>query len=132
MPDDDKKRAAHRALVDRVLSGEGRASAEQRARAFSNDGLSPPLHALSLAVAQKCNLGCTYCYASQGSFGGPAKISLCYGNIQQRIAISGSVDQQRFTRGQRLGKLVLLEQRTNPGCVGSVDRCGRLRERGIH
>jgi uncharacterized protein len=33
----------------------------------------PPLHALSLAVAQKCNLGCTYCYASQGEFGGPAK-----------------------------------------------------------
>jgi uncharacterized protein len=34
---------------------------------------SPPLHALSLAVAQKCNLGCTYCYASQGEFGGAAK-----------------------------------------------------------
>jgi uncharacterized protein len=34
---------------------------------------SPALHALSLAVAQKCNLGCTYCYASQGDFGGPAK-----------------------------------------------------------
>src|SRR5713226_4063806 len=34
---------------------------------------SPPLHALSLAVAQKCNLGCTYCYASQGDFGGAAK-----------------------------------------------------------
>jgi len=36
--------------------------------------LSPqPIHALSLAVAQKCNLGCTYCYAEQGSFGGAAK-----------------------------------------------------------
>jgi uncharacterized protein len=34
---------------------------------------SPAIHALSLAVAQKCNLGCTYCYASQGEFGGPAK-----------------------------------------------------------
>jgi uncharacterized protein len=34
---------------------------------------SPPIHALSLAVAQKCNLGCTYCYARQGDFGGPAK-----------------------------------------------------------
>ena len=51
MPDDDKKQAAHRALVDRVLSGEGRASAEQRARAFSNDGLSPPLDALIGKVA---------------------------------------------------------------------------------
>src|SRR5580700_3516130 len=33
----------------------------------------PPIHALSLAVAQKCNLGCTYCYAQQGEFGGVAK-----------------------------------------------------------
>jgi hypothetical protein len=32
--------------VDRVLNGPGRASAEQRARAFSNDGLSPPLDTL--------------------------------------------------------------------------------------
>ena len=36
--------------------------------------LTPPTtHALSLAVAQKCNLGCTYCYAQQGEFGGAAK-----------------------------------------------------------
>lgn len=34
---------------------------------------SPPIHALSLAIAQKCNLGCTYCYAQQGAFGGKAK-----------------------------------------------------------
>ncbi|MEA2857737.1 MAG: uncharacterized protein QOH98_2058, partial [Methylobacteriaceae bacterium] len=27
---------------------------------------NPPIHAFSLAVAQKCNLGCTYCYAQQG------------------------------------------------------------------
>ena len=33
----------------------------------------PPVHALSLAIAQKCNLGCTYCYAQQGEFGGPAR-----------------------------------------------------------
>jgi uncharacterized protein len=32
-----------------------------------------PVRALSLAVAQKCNLGCSYCYAHQGDFGGPAK-----------------------------------------------------------
>lgn len=34
---------------------------------------SPPLFALSLAIAQKCNLGCSYCYAEQGDFGGPMK-----------------------------------------------------------
>jgi len=36
--------------------------------------LQPPsIHAFSLAVAQKCNLGCTYCYAQQGGFGGAPK-----------------------------------------------------------
>jgi len=34
---------------------------------------NPRLHALSLAIAQKCNLGCTYCYAQQGEFGGAGK-----------------------------------------------------------
>jgi uncharacterized protein len=34
---------------------------------------SPPIYALSLAIAQKCNMGCTYCYADQGNFGGPMK-----------------------------------------------------------
>ncbi|HWC28299.1 MAG TPA: radical SAM protein [Solirubrobacteraceae bacterium] len=33
----------------------------------------PPVRALSLAVAQKCNLGCSYCYAEGGSFGGGAR-----------------------------------------------------------
>jgi uncharacterized protein len=28
-----------------------------------------PVRSLSLAVAQKCNLGCSYCYAQQGDFG---------------------------------------------------------------
>ena len=31
---------------------------------------SVPVRALSLAIAQKCNLGCNYCYARQGDFGG--------------------------------------------------------------
>jgi alkylhydroperoxidase family enzyme len=47
----DEKRAAQRALVDRVLNGEGTASAAERARAFGNDGLSPPLDALVAKVA---------------------------------------------------------------------------------
>jgi hypothetical protein len=51
VPDDDKKWAAYRALMDRILNGEGRAPVEQRARAFNNDGLSPPLDALIGKVA---------------------------------------------------------------------------------
>jgi hypothetical protein len=50
--EEDTKRAAHLALVDRVLHGVGRTSAEQRARAFGDDGLAPPLDALIGKVAE--------------------------------------------------------------------------------
>lgn len=53
MADEDPKRAAHRALVDRVLHGAGRASAEQRARAFSDAGLGPPLQSLISKVVTR-------------------------------------------------------------------------------
>jgi hypothetical protein len=42
----DGKRALHRALVDRVLNGDGRAPAQQRGQAFRNDGLPPPVDTL--------------------------------------------------------------------------------------
>ena len=53
MPAEDKKRAAYRALEDRILRGEGRASPEQRACAFSNAGLPPPLDGLVSKVATR-------------------------------------------------------------------------------
>jgi hypothetical protein len=53
VPTDDKKRAAYRALEDRILNGEGRASPEQRAGAFSNAGLPPPLDGLVSKVATR-------------------------------------------------------------------------------
>ena len=56
MADEDKERAGYRALVDRVLTGDGRASAEQRARAFGNDGLAPPLDAVPYKLPSRpCN-----------------------------------------------------------------------------
>jgi uncharacterized protein len=56
--------------VDELLRHAGLAS-----RPLIDDAplVSPPIRALSLAIAQKCNLGCAYCYAQQGEFGGPAK-----------------------------------------------------------
>jgi hypothetical protein len=51
MPDEDDKRAAYRALVDRVLNGAGTAAAELRAHAFGNEGLPPPLRELIGKVA---------------------------------------------------------------------------------
>ncbi|MBV9447610.1 MAG: hypothetical protein JO345_17135 [Streptosporangiaceae bacterium] len=50
---EDRKRAAYRALQDRIVTGEGRASPEQRARAFGNAGLSPPLDGLLGKVATR-------------------------------------------------------------------------------
>jgi uncharacterized protein len=52
----------------------------------------PPIHALSLAIAQKCNLGCTYCYAEQGSFGGAPK------NMPEVTALQ-AVEQLIFNSG---------------------------------
>jgi len=51
VPTEDKKRAAYRALEDRILHGDGKAAAEQRGRAFSNAGLAPPLDGLVGKVA---------------------------------------------------------------------------------
>jgi uncharacterized protein len=45
-----------------------------------------PVHAISLAIAQKCNLGCTYCYAQEGAFGGRPK------NMSEEVAFA-SIDQ---------------------------------------
>jgi deazaflavin-dependent oxidoreductase (nitroreductase family) len=47
----DKKRAAHRALKDRILNGGGTASRDLRIRAFDNVDLAPPLRALVGKVA---------------------------------------------------------------------------------
>jgi hypothetical protein len=51
--DEDKKRAAHQALVDRVLNGKGKASQGQRAQAFSDAGVPAPLQALVSKVATR-------------------------------------------------------------------------------
>jgi hypothetical protein len=50
---EDKKRAAFRALQDRILGGEGMASPEQRASAFGNAGLAQPLDGLLGKVATR-------------------------------------------------------------------------------
>ncbi|MDX6706710.1 MAG: uncharacterized protein QOI48_2556 [Solirubrobacteraceae bacterium] len=74
--------AATTAALDRARRGDGDREVAELLRELGLEAPryvddtppeEPPVRALSLAVAQKCNLGCTYCYAQQGSFGGPAK-----------------------------------------------------------
>ena len=60
---------------------------------------SVPVKAMSLAVAQKCNLGCTYCYAQQGTFGGTA------GNMPPDVA-KAAID--RLVRGAEPGETLTL------------------------
>ncbi|WP_328474298.1 hypothetical protein OHA21_14805 [Actinoplanes sp. NBC_00393] len=45
------RRAAHRALVDRILHGPGTTSTQQRAQAYANAGLDPALQPLIGKVA---------------------------------------------------------------------------------
>jgi uncharacterized protein len=55
--------------LDRVLARAGLAGTVTVPERSPN----PPLRSLSLAVAQACNLACTYCYAQGGAFGGEPK-----------------------------------------------------------
>jgi uncharacterized protein len=63
------------ALMDAAEIAQGLADLGLEAPRYIDDEppTAPPLRAISLAVAQKCNLACTYCYAQQGDFGGAAK-----------------------------------------------------------
>jgi uncharacterized protein len=74
--------AASYAALDAMLASGDAAAIDARLRALGVEVApviddrplaSAPLRAVSLAIAQKCNLGCTYCYAGQGEFGGAAK-----------------------------------------------------------
>jgi uncharacterized protein len=57
--------------LDGVLAGLGLRTGAPRIDAIAPERMA--VRALSLAVAQKCNLGCTYCYAKGGEFGGSPK-----------------------------------------------------------
>ena len=91
---------------------------------------APPVHALSLAVAQKCNLSCVYCYAEQGQFGGAAK------DMPEATA-NAAVDLllSEAARGSRRANLAFLggEPLANRAVLrGTTQRAAeRARQRGI-
>jgi hypothetical protein len=53
MSTEDRKQVAHRALVARILDGEGRAPRDKRRAAFDNSGLDEPLRTLIDKVAER-------------------------------------------------------------------------------
>ena len=78
---------------------------------------APPVHALSLAIAQKCNLGCTYCYAQQGEFGGAAQ-NMTRQAAEQAVdlLVNGAAPGARlnlaFLGGEPLANRELLQETT--------------------
>ncbi|HEY2106840.1 MAG TPA: radical SAM protein [Candidatus Binataceae bacterium] len=68
--------------LDKALNATGTSDIRDLLTSLGLDGpaeidAEPPagmmVRALSLSVAQTCNLGCSYCYAQGGDFGGPSK-----------------------------------------------------------
>lgn len=92
--------------------------------------VDPPVRSLSLAIAQTCNLACTYCYAQGGSFGGAEKqmtpavafaaVDLLFADVPQGDSVNLA-----FLGGEPLTNRALLRQCT--------DRAAGLgAARGVH
>lgn len=87
----------------------------------------PPLHALSLAIAQKCNLGCAYCYAQQGDFGGAAK-NMSEETALQAVALlvdhapPGARLNLAFLGGEPLVNRAVLQTATRHAAQRAADR----------
>ena len=123
VPDEDEKRAAHRTLVDRVLNGEGSASPELRARAFSNADLSAPLHALIDKVATRP----THCIGAHTATAGQA-----YQDRAKVQAVLADLDSAPVEDGLRatlriLGKLTR-EGKADPEDMREVPSAGVSRQ----
>jgi uncharacterized protein len=78
---------------------------------------NPAIHALSLAIAQKCNLGCTYCYAQQGEFGGIGKnMALAEATRAVELLVNGAEEGARlnlaFLGGEPLVNRAVLQAAT--------------------
>ena len=89
----------------------------------------PPLHALSLAVAQRCNLGCQYCYAQQGGFGAAPKamsIEVAQRSVDRLLSEAAPLGKANlaFMGGEPLANRRVLHQTTRYAAE-------RAREQGI-
>jgi uncharacterized protein len=79
--------------------------------------VDPPLRSVSLSVAQKCNLGCTYCYAQQGDFGGaprdmPAEVAEAALQLLFKTATAGERVNVAFLGGEPLTNRKLIRSAT--------------------
>jgi uncharacterized protein len=89
---------------------------------------SMAVRSLSLAVAQKCNLACTYCYAQEGSFGGEPKnmereAALNAVALLFRDALPGDSVNLAFLGGEPLVNRSLIRE-----CTELSERMGREKQ----
>jgi uncharacterized protein len=114
-----------RAFDNATASGEQQAAAVLTAAGLNAQprmgatslSANPPLRSISLAVAQSCNLGCTYCYAQEGSFGkAPAAMpaSVARAAIDRLIAHAnpGERVQIAYLGGEPLANRALVREAT--------------------
>ncbi|MGI9420765.1 MAG: radical SAM protein [Geminicoccaceae bacterium] len=89
----------------------------------------PPLRALSLNVAQTCNLACGYCYADEGRFGGRRRLM---DDATAKRAVGLLLDQAETTGSAVLG-FMGGEPLQNRALVTSVTEwaAAEARKRGI-
>lgn len=84
------------------------------------------VHAFSLAVAQKCNLGCTYCYAQQGNFGGNDElmsIEVARSAVDRLVEAAGPGNQisLAFLGGEPLLNRSVLQEATRYAASKAAD-----------
>jgi uncharacterized protein len=89
----------------------------------------PPLRSLSLNVAQACNMGCHYCYADAGKFGGRARLmsqAVAEASVDRLIAESepGASLVLGFMGGEPLLNRDLVHRATRYGARAAA-RAGR-------
>jgi uncharacterized protein len=85
------------------------------------------VRALSLAIAQKCNLGCTYCYAQEGSFGSaPKNMTLEMALASVDLLISETRPDERinlaFLGGEPLVNRTVLRRATEYASSRAAER----------
>lgn len=85
------------------------------------------VRALSLAVAQKCNLACGYCYAEQGSFGSAAKnmpLETALAAVDALIAGTGATERLNlaFLGGEPLVNRATVQAATRHALAATAAR----------
>jgi uncharacterized protein len=86
----------------------------------------PPVRSLSLAVAQACNLGCGYCYAGGGSFGGkPAAMDWEVARDAITLLIAGAAPGERVQLAFLGGEPMLARALVRKAAAFAADEAAR-------